>query len=166
MATDVKSDVHVEQEGQSAGPVRKFSQDPAGYRWDGVPVKNYKEEGTHFKAITRQNLFADEGAQPCELRYFEIQPGGHSTFERHEHTHAIIILRGSGRAIVGDEVAAVEAFDLLHVPALTWHQLQAEAEALGFVCQVPCERDRPVRPTDEEREELLAHPTIGGVVRL
>ncbi len=25
-----------------------------GHRWDGVPVLNYKEEGTHFKAISRQ----------------------------------------------------------------------------------------------------------------
>ncbi len=28
-----------------------------GYRWDGVPVLNYKEEGSHFKAISRQVLF-------------------------------------------------------------------------------------------------------------
>ena len=32
-----------------------------GHRWEGVPVLNYKEEGSHFKAISRQVLF--EGGQ-------------------------------------------------------------------------------------------------------
>jgi hypothetical protein len=27
------------------------------FRWDGVPVLNYKEEGSHFRAISRQVLF-------------------------------------------------------------------------------------------------------------
>lgn len=147
--------------------VRKSQRTADGLRWGGVELKNYKEEGTHFKAITRQNLFTDEDDQPCELRYFEIQPGGHSTFEKHVHTHSIIVLFGRGRAVVGETVASIEAFDLVQVPSLTWHQLQAaEGEALGFVCQVPCDRDRPTRPTNEEREELLAHPAIGEVIRL
>lgn len=147
--------------------LRKFKVEGTSYRWEGVPLKNYKEDGTHFRAITRQNLFGDEGDQPCELRYFEIQPGGHSTFEKHVHTHSIIILRGRGRAIVGEEVVQIEAFDLVQVPSLTWHQLQAaDEEALGFVCQVPCERDRPIRPGDVERSALGNHPVLGDVVRL
>lgn len=147
--------------------VRKSRRTADGLRWGDVELKNYKEEGSHFKAITRQNLFSDEGDQPCELRYFEIQPGGHSTFEKHVHTHSIIVLYGRGRAVVGEIVASIEAFDLVQVPSRTWHQLQAdEGEALGFVCQVPCDRDRPTRPTNEEREKLLAHPAIGEVIRL
>lgn len=160
-AGDIPTDV------RGRSPLRKFQETSSGYRWDGVPMKNYKQEGTHFKAITRQNLFSNEDDQPCELRYFEIQPGGHSTFEKHEHTHAIVVLRGRGRAVVGENVMPVEAFDLLHVPPLTWHQLQAtENDALGFVCQVPCERDRPIRPSETERSELIKHPQIGDVIRL
>lgn len=167
MSTQTDLNVETPAQGIAPGPVKRFRQEASGYRWEGVLLKNYKEEGTHFKSVTRQNLFSDEGVQPCELRYFEIQPSGHSTFEKHVHTHAIIVLRGRGRAIVGDEVASVEALDLVHVPSNTWHQLQApDDSALGFVCQVPCERDRPVRPTDEEREHLLSHPTIGSVIRL
>ena len=47
-----------------------------GFRWDGVDVLAYKEEGSApFKAITRQVLF-QRPELGCELRYFEMQPGG------------------------------------------------------------------------------------------
>jgi quercetin dioxygenase-like cupin family protein len=146
---------------------RKFSRSESGFRWDHVALKKYKEDGTHFKSITRQVLFPGEADQPCELRYFEIDPGGHSTLEKHLHTHAIMIIRGRGRAVLRDSVIDIEAFDLLHVPPMTWHQLQASAgEPLGFLCQVSCERDRPIRPGENDRGALLSDPTIGDVIRL
>ena len=147
--------------------VRKFRPGESGFRWDDVPLKSYKEEGTHFKSITRQVLFSGDGDQPCELRYFEVAPGGHSTLEKHVHTHAIMIIRGRGRAILGNGVVEIEAFDLLHVPPMTWHQLLASPnESLGFLCQVSCERDRPIRPSEEDRRTLLQNEAIGEVVRL
>lgn len=146
--------------------VRKFSASRDSFRWDAVTLKTYKEDGTHFKGITRQTLFAGEGDQPCELRYFEIEPGGHSTFEKHVHTHAVLILRGRGRTLVGGEVRDIEAFDLVQVPSLTWHQFRADrGESLGFLCQVPCDRDRPVRPNDQERAKLVADPIIAQFAR-
>jgi hypothetical protein len=65
-------------------------------RWDGVELLAYKAEGSApFKDITRQVLFGDPRIA-AELRYFEMAPGGHSTLERHEHMHAVMILRGRG----------------------------------------------------------------------
>ena len=146
---------------------RQFHLTDEGFRWEHVPLKKYKEEGTHFKSITRQVLFTGDEHQPCELRYFEVAPGGHSTLEKHLHTHAIMIIRGRGRAILGDSVVDIQAFDLLHVPPVTWHQLQAAPdEPLGFLCQVACERDRPIRPDDNDRRTLLADPSIGNIIRL
>jgi hypothetical protein len=67
------------------------------YRWDEVACLPYKEDGAApFKAISRQVLFA-EAQLGCELRYFEMAAGGYSTLERHEHMHAVMILRGHGR---------------------------------------------------------------------
>ena len=60
-----------------------------------------------------------------ELRYFEIAPGGYSTLERHEHVHAVMILRGQGRCLVGGEVRSVAPLDLVSVPPMTWHQFRA-----------------------------------------
>lgn len=146
---------------QQAAPLRA-EQD---FRWEGVPVKNYKDQGTHFKEITKQVLFLDPNLQ-CELRYFEIGPGGHSSFECHEHVHAVMVIRGAGRCLVGEEVLPIHAFDLVTVPPLTWHQFQADVgEALGFLCLVNCERDRPHLPSEDELAALRANPAVAAFVK-
>jgi quercetin dioxygenase-like cupin family protein len=131
------------------------------YRWDATACQPYKEDGAApFKAISRQVLFA-EAQLGCELRYFEMASGGYSTLERHEHMHAVMILRGQGRCLVGDEVRQVKQFDLVTIPSLAWHQFRAtEGEPLGFLCMVNALRDRPQLPTAEELEALQANPAI------
>ena len=152
---------------KNPAPVRRFHQTASGFRWDDVSVKVYKPEGTHFRDITRQVLFEGTAESPTQMRYFEIAPGGHSTFERHEHPHAVFVLRGQGRVLVGETVAPVTAFDLVHVPPMTWHQFRAASDApLGFVCLVPCDRDRPMRPTPDEAAALRAHPVLREFIRL
>ena len=127
----------------------------------------YKGEGDHFRDITRQVLFGAEAGVACELRYFEIAPGGHSTLERHEHTHAVMILRGAGRVLVGSELYDVGPHDLVRVAPLTWHQFRTEGDSpLGFLCLVDAERDRPQRPTGAELAELRADPRIAEFVRV
>jgi quercetin dioxygenase-like cupin family protein len=131
------------------------------YRWDEVTCQPYKEEGAAlFKAISRQVLFA-ESQLDCELRYFEMAAGGYSTLERHEHMHAVMILRGHGTCLVGDAVRPVQPFDLVTIPSWTWHQFRAtKGEPLGFLCMVNALRDRPQLPTAEELAALKAIPTV------
>ena len=132
-----------------------------GFRWQDVESRAYKEDGSApFKAISRQVLFSDP-ALVCELRYFEMQPGGYSTLERHEHVHAVMILRGRGLCLVGDEVRAVAPHDLVTIPPMTWHQFRAAAgEPLGFLCMVNADRDRPQLPTDANLARLRATPAV------
>jgi quercetin dioxygenase-like cupin family protein len=132
-------------------------------RWEEVEILSYKAQGSApFKDITRQVLFAAPELG-CELRYFEIAPGGHSTLERHEHVHAVTVLRGRGRCMVGDVVRELRTHDLVSIPPLTWHQFRAGRHApLGFLCMVNRERDRPQLPTYEEREALRRIPAIAG----
>jgi mannose-6-phosphate isomerase-like protein (cupin superfamily) len=107
------------------------------YRWDGVPVLNYKENGTHFKAISRQILFEGGPKLQTQLRYFEIESGGHSTLERHDHIHSVMIIRGRGHCLVGDAIYEITGNDLVYVPTMTWHQFRATtSEPLGFLCLV------------------------------
>lgn len=136
-------------------------------RWDGVATMEYKQEGSApFKDITRQVLF-DDPALAAQVRYFEMQPGGYSTLERHEHMHAVMILRGSGRCLVGDKVMEVTEHDLLHIPAMTWHQFCAtSSEPLGFLCVVNAERDRPQLPNEADLATLQADPRIAAFIRL
>jgi S-methyl-1-thioxylulose 5-phosphate methylthiotransferase len=138
-------------------PFRAFRE----YRWDDVTCMPYKEDGAApFKAISRQVLFA-EPQLGCELRYFEMDAGGYSTLERHEHMHAVMILRGHGLCLVGDEVRPVKPFDLVTIPSLAWHQFRAtEGEPFGFLCMVNALRDRPQLPTEPELAALRANPAI------
>ena len=136
------------------------------YRWEGVPELPYKEDDRAlFKSITRQVLFADPQLYG-ELRYFEVAPGGFSTLERHQHMHAVIILRGRGHCLVGEDVRAVETRDLVTVPAMTWHQFRAtRSEPLGFLCMVNATRDKPELPSAEDLAKLERDAKIAAFLR-
>lgn len=131
------------------------------FRWQGVDVHAYKQEGeAPFRDITRQTLFAEAG-MAADLRYFEMAPGGHSTLERHDHMHAVMIFRGHGQCLVGDEVRDVREHDLITIPGMTWHQFRAAADAaMGFLCMVDRQRDRPQLPAQSDIEKLRALPHI------
>src|SRR5512142_265343 len=128
------------------------------FRWDAVDVLRYKDEGAApFKDVTRQVLFEGEGL-PVQLRYFEVAPGGWTTLERHEHVHAVMVIRGKGRCLVGERAYDIGLNDLVSVPPMTWHQFQAApGEPLGFLCLVTAERDRPQVPGAAEAA-VIAKP--------
>jgi S-methyl-1-thioxylulose 5-phosphate methylthiotransferase len=136
------------------------------FRWEGIKVSPYKPGGSHFAGITRQLLFEGGDGLGCQLRYFEIEPAGHSSLERHRHAHAIMVVRGSGQALVGDRLLDLAPHDLLRVPPLTWHQFRAaDAGPFGFLCMVDCGRDTPERPDPAALAELRADPAIGAFIR-
>lgn len=137
-----------------------------GFRWDGVPVRSYKEESDAFRAVTRQVLAGPGDGLGWEIRYFEVAPGGWTTLERHRHPHAVVLIRGRGRVLVGGEIHDVTPFDVVHVPPSTWHQLRAaEDEPLGFLCAVDAERDRPERPAEADLAALRREPRIREFIR-
>ena len=144
-------------------PVRRASE----FRWEDVDLLAYKPEGGRFRSVTRQLLFGPELGLGCELRYFEVEPGGHSTLEKHEHVHAVVILRGRGRVLIGDCIWDVGPRDLVHVPANTLHQFRPSADQpLGFLCMVDAARDRPQQPSEREIEALRAAPATGAFFRV
>jgi mannose-6-phosphate isomerase-like protein (cupin superfamily) len=148
------------------GGNRTIHRKAKGYRWEGVAELPYKEDDRAlFKAITRQVLFSDPELKG-ELRYFEVAPGGFSTLERHEHMHAVMILRGRGHCLVGREVKPIATRDLVTVPAMTWHQFRAtQGEPLGFLCMVNAERDKPQLPSAQDVAELSADAGVAAFLR-
>jgi quercetin dioxygenase-like cupin family protein len=141
----------------------KFKDD---FKWQSVDMLKYKAEGTHFKDITRQVLFDGQGNLPAQMRYFEIAAGGYSTLERHEHLHLVMILRGSGEALVGTEIVKLQPYDVVHIPALTWHQFCAtNNEPFGFLCLVNIERDKPQLPNEHELDALKSDPDIAKFIK-
>jgi mannose-6-phosphate isomerase-like protein (cupin superfamily) len=142
--------------------IRRFGD----FRWDEVELLAYKQEGcAPFRDITRQTLFHSPHLAG-ELRYFEIAPGGYSTLERHEHMHAVMILRGKGRCLVGERISEVGPNDLVEIAPLTWHQFRADqGETLGFLCLVNVERDRPQLPDAHDIDELKRLPEVMAFIR-
>ena len=132
-----------------------------GYRWENVELRPYKEdERALFRSITRQILFSDPDLHG-ELRYFDIAAGGFSTLERHEHMHAVVILRGRGTCLIGHDVKEIGPHDLVTVPRLTWHQFRASAdEPLGFLCMVNAERDKPQLPSTDDIARMNKNPGV------
>jgi len=127
------------------------------YHWEGVDVLEYKQEGSApFKDVTRQVLF-ESADLPAQLRYFEVAPGGYTTLERHNHVHAVMVIRGHGECLVGDKAYAIDTHDLVNVPPMTWHQFHAAPDApLGFLCLVASDRDRPQLPSADDALAICA----------
>ncbi|MBK8960592.1 MAG: cupin domain-containing protein [Proteobacteria bacterium] len=137
------------------------------FHWQDVDVLAYKQSGeAPFKDVTRQVLFEDPELG-CQWRYFEVAPGGHTTLERHQHVHAVMVVRGRGRALVGERIHELANHDLVKVPPLTWHQFRApDDEPLGFLCLVNAERDRPQLPREEDLAALRADAAMAEFIRL
>ncbi|HVJ48790.1 cupin domain-containing protein [Desulfitobacterium sp.] len=136
------------------------------YDWENTLVLNYKEEGTHFKSITRRVLCEGLADVPCQLRYFEIAPEGYSTLEHHQHAHLVMIFRGEGEVLLGDKIYPVQEKDVVTIPAQTWHQFRAtKGTTFGFLCLVNIDRDRPFLPTEDDLKLLRQNPEIAAFIR-
>jgi quercetin dioxygenase-like cupin family protein len=157
--TDETESAHRKFQGNPC--VRSGAGPDANYTWERVAVHPYKDDGRAlFRDVTRQILFSRPDIAG-ELRYFEVAPGGHSTLERHEHVHGVLILRGRGKALVGGEVLTLDTTDLVTVPPMTWHQFRAAPDApLGFLCMVDAVRDKPQLPEAADLARLMADPAI------
>src|SRR2546427_13240414 len=117
------------------------------YRWDTVPLREYKGGDAPYKDVTRQTILGEgAGEEPFTFltRYFEVQPGGYSTLERHRHPHAVIVIRGRGQVTLGERTYHLAPFDCVYVAPGAVHQFEASGEEpLGFLCMVDRVRDRP-----------------------
>ena len=138
------------------------------HRWRNIEELVYKDEDgdATFKDVSRRVLFGEDQQDGMEVRYFEVDAGGHTTLEKHEHTHLVISIKGKGACLVGDEVLPLAMHDLVYVPSWAWHQFRAdESEDFGFLCLVKVERDRPTLPTAQELVEMKNNPEVADFIR-
>ena len=121
------------------------------YEWDGRESSPYKtaapgSDASAFRGVRRVELVGRFG-EPArsDLRYFEVEAGGHTSRERHVHSHIIIGARGEGRLVTGSREVLVKPNDVAFLPPLEVHQLRNETEEpFGFFCIVDHLRDRPI----------------------
>lgn len=111
----------------------------------------YKDEPGTWVGVSRR-ILADGHGGAFEARYFEIAPGGHTSFERHAHEHVVVVLNGRGSVRLDNEWSDLVAGDLVHVPPETPHQfVNQNEEPFGILCVVDRDRDRPTLLDTEGR---------------
>ncbi len=117
--------------------VHKFIEDGKKYRWQDVAQTPLDIEG--IEGAVKNVLIGDnEGAPHFIMRYFELDPGGHSRLEQHPHEHEVIILRGNGTVQIGEEKYPVAPFDAVFVEGNELHQFSnASDQPFGFICIIP-----------------------------
>jgi ribulose-bisphosphate carboxylase large chain len=116
------------------------------FRWTQRAVEAYKPETeSNFSHITRQELVGKSGEKTAfDLRYFEIAPGGYSSYEKHVHEHVVIGVRGKGILIKADKEFPIGPHDIGYVKPLEAHQLKnSGTEPFGCYCIVDHQRDKP-----------------------
>ncbi len=118
---------------------------PQEFRWSGVKLESYKPVGDDWQGIARQNIIGVHGeTTKFHFRYFEIAPGGNSSFEMHKHEHVVICVRGRGRVKLNRRTVDIKYLDVLYIAPETPHQLfNPFDEPFGFFCIVNARRDRP-----------------------
>ncbi len=118
------------------------------WNWEGRDSSPYKDAGDlAFRGVRRVELVGKFGERTrSDLRYFEVEPGGHTSLEKHVHTHVVIGARGEGVLLLGDRRLPLRHLDVACVGPLESHQLRNETEEpFGFFCVVDHDRDRPMR---------------------
>ena len=96
---------------------------PDGPRWDGVPVRAYGPENSTALAASRQILIGpDEAAPHFHLRYFRVEPGGHTSLDQHAHDHGVYVLHGQAQVRLGDRTETLAPGDVLYIPGDEVHQ--------------------------------------------
>ena len=145
---------------------------PDANTWSGIEPVGYKagrldEPGQGYRGVTKHVISGDRGEPSSfEVRYFEVEPGGYTRLEKHQHVHSVTIIRGRGYAVVGADLHPLTPFDHIYVGPMTMHQFVNDAdEPFGFICVVDAERDRPQAASDAEFAELLLSPAVSGRLR-
>ncbi len=115
------------------------------YKWKGIKTEAYKLKKDNWNKVIRRVLTGNGLKTKSHLRYFEIAPGGQSSFEKHRHEHIVIGIRGMGKVRLNNRLYKVRFLDVVYVSSSTPHQfLNPNAEPFGFLCIVPSKRDKPI----------------------
>lgn len=120
--------------------------------WKKIKPAVYKEasggkKGEDWTQVARHSLIAGLSGEQTKfhLRYFEVSPGGCTSFETHRHEHVVVAIKGRGKVKLGGRTYGLEYMDIAYIAPDEPHRLfNPYEEPFGFFCIVDAQRDRPV----------------------
>ena len=117
--------------------VHKFKGVSGSFEWEGASAQDYEPPAAQ-RVTVRWLIGPQEKAPHFAMRYFEVEPGGRTSLDSHEHDHGVMILGGTGRVLLGDDEVEVSFGDVVYIPPYELHQFKnVGREPLGFLCVVP-----------------------------
>ena len=117
--------------------VKHFNEGSDTFQWDSVTPRKIEIEG--LAGVTKHILIGREDQSPHYImRFFWLEPGGHSMLERHPQEHGVIVLKGKGTIQIGEEVTEIHPNDVVFVSPDELHQFKNPFdEPFGFICVIP-----------------------------
>jgi quercetin dioxygenase-like cupin family protein len=107
--------------------------------WDGARTRVYSNEASG--ATETWLIGKAENAENFAMRYYELQPGGHSREEHHPYDHGVLIIRGSGEVLIGEDVHPIARGDVVYIAPDDRHQIRnTGGDTLGWICIIPARR--------------------------
>jgi len=125
------------------GTIHRFKQIEDGeMRWHDVPVRAYGPDNSGADRATRQVLIGTGESSPnFHLRYFAVQPGGHTSLDQHPHEHGVYVLHGRALLRSGSNEYELNTGDVVYIAGDEVHQFFTSGqEPFGFLCVVPAKR--------------------------
>lgn len=125
--------------------------------WDGARTRVYRGETSG--ATETWLIGKAEDAENFALRYYELQPGGHSAEESHPYDHGILFIRGAGEILLGKAVQPVAQGDVVYIAPDERHQIRnTDSDVLGWLCIIPARRQKhgQVVWSEEGLDDLVA----------
>jgi quercetin dioxygenase-like cupin family protein len=121
------------------GVIHRYTgQFDSAFDWEGVDPSRYPSEKEMQGVTVRWLIGPAEKAPNFALRYFEVEPGGWSALHQHAHDHGVMILRGQGQVLLGEEAFEVTFGDVVYISPDEIHQFKNIGdEPLGFLCVIP-----------------------------
>lgn len=123
----------------------RFYKHKGDFTWQGIRTEKYKDKGSHWAGVIRRVLIGNHNeSAKFNLRYFEISPGGFTSFEKHKHEHVVVGIKGKGEILCEEKKYELNFLDTIYMAPDTPHQLSNPFnEPFGFFCIVNAKRDKP-----------------------
>jgi quercetin dioxygenase-like cupin family protein len=117
--------------------IKHFESDAGVFHWDAVIPHTIEMDG--IEGVTKHILIGHADQAPHYImRFFWLEPGGHSMLERHPQEHGVIILKGKGTVQIGEKITEVNPYDVVFVSPDELHQCKNPFdEPFGFICVIP-----------------------------
>ena len=102
-----------------------------------IALQEVKDEGAKGVSI-RWAISKDDGAENFFMRFFDVQPGGHTPYHQHDWEHEVFILEGEAEVVTEKGPRKAPSGAVVFVKPNELHQFRNVGSSLmRFICLIP-----------------------------